>query len=232
MLSREEEERCRLSCSLDEGVFEGDFENEVHLPIASSSLPTQVFSPSSSNQSSSTSLGDHRSRTYPRVSRPLTDEKVQVSPVFVPEPIEAGVIISPLRMSTSLPDSSAATRSLPVVAGSGSPSNEHFPLISTSLSSSSDKSIPSSPEYTRSAWNTPLRSASSSHRSSSPSINTPIVAMSSVSLSESSERVDVRDGHSEEEHQGHLDLDLGEMDDDLKFAIELSLAEARSRGEV
>jgi hypothetical protein len=44
--------------------------------------------------------------------------------------------------------------------------------------------------------------------------------------------VDIRDGHSEEEHQEHLDMDLGEMDDDLKFAIELSLAEARSRGEV
>lgn len=222
MLSREEEEHRRLSRSIDEGVFEGDFEDEL---IASSSLPMHGF-PSPSNQSSSSSLCDHHSRAYPRTAPPVTDEKVQVSPVFVPEPMEAGVTISPLRMSTCLPGSSTTTRSLPVVVHSGSPTHEHFPLISASLSSSSGNSTPRSPGHTRSAWNTPLRSAPSSHGASSPYIDTTILGRSNVSLSSAGK--DVRDRRSEGKPSVPPDSD--EMDDDLKFAIELSLAEARSRG--
>jgi hypothetical protein len=218
MLSREEEERRRLSRSIDHGVLEGDFEDEVLLPVASSSLPTHGFP---SPHSSSSSLCDHHSRAYPRAARPATNEKVQVSPVFVPEPTEAGVTISPLRMSASLPGSSTATKSLPVVTHGTSSPNEHFPLISSSLSSSSGKSISGSPDYPRSAWNTPLRSTPSSY------IDTPTLGMSDGSLPPAS--VDIRDT-SEGEHPGAHDLD--DLDDDMKFAIELSLAEARSRGEV
>jgi len=42
--------------------------------------------------------------------------------------------------------------------------------------------------------------------------------------------MDFHERQSEGEPQAHLDLE--EMDEDLKFAIELSLAEARSRGEI
>jgi hypothetical protein len=42
--------------------------------------------------------------------------------------------------------------------------------------------------------------------------------------------MEFHDRQSEGEPQAPLDLE--EMDEDLKFAIELSLAEARSRGEV
>jgi hypothetical protein len=227
MLSREEEEHRRFSPAIDEGVFPRDSEDEIVLPIASSSLPTHGFPSPSTNQSSS-SLSDHHSRTYPRAARPVTNEKVQVSPVFVPEPMEAGVTISPLRISTSLPGSSTVT--LPVIVPSGSSSHEHFPLISSSLSSSSGRFIASSPEHARSAWNTPLRSAPSpspspSSHGSSPHVDTPTLGRSSVSLSSAS--IDVHYGQSEEEHLGP-----DEMDDDLKFVIELSLAEARSRGEI
>jgi hypothetical protein len=42
--------------------------------------------------------------------------------------------------------------------------------------------------------------------------------------------MEIPDRRSEEELQVSVDID--EMDEDLKFAIELSLAEARSRGEI
>ncbi|KAG1816768.1 WD40-repeat-containing domain protein [Suillus subaureus] len=215
MLSREEEEHRRVSHTLDEGVFEVDFEDETFLPVASSSLTAG----GSANQSSPSSI---YSRTYPRAALPMTNKKVQVSPVFVPEPMEAGVTISPLRIPTSLPGSSTGTRSLPEVARSASSSFEHFPSISSSISSST-----SSLEHIRSAWSTPLRSPPSSHGASSPHVGTPILRTSSASFSSSME---IHDRRSEGELLAPLDSD--EMDEDLKFAIELSLAEARSRGEV
>lgn len=215
MLSREEEEHRRVSHTIDEGVFEGDFENETILSVASCSSTTHGSALPVSNQSSLSSLNDHHSRTYPRAARPLTNEKVQVSPVFVPEPMEAGVTISPLRIPTSLPGSATGTRSLPEVARSTSSSFEHFPSISSSISSST-----SSLEHIRSAWSTPLRSPPSS-----PHVGTPILRTSFSSSS-----MEIPDRRSEEELQVPMDID--EMDEDLKFAIELSLAEARSRGEI
>lgn len=214
MLSREEEERRRISHTIDEGVFEVDFEDETFLPVGSSSSTVH----GSANQSSPSSLYDYYSRAYPRAARPITNEKVQVSPVFVPEPMEAGVTISPLRISTSLPGSSTDTRSSPEVGRSTSSSFEHFPSISSSISSST-----SSLERIRSAWSTPLRSPPSS-----PHVGTPILRTSSASFSSAS--LEIHDRRSEGELRTPLDLD--EMDDDLKFAIALSLAEARSRGEV
>ncbi|KAG0699623.1 hypothetical protein DFH29DRAFT_936054 [Suillus ampliporus] len=222
MLSREEEERRRLSHTIDEGVFEGDFEDEVFLPVVSSSSTTHGSPTSASNQSSSSSLYGHQSRAYPRAARPVTNEKVQVSPVFVPEPMEAGVTISPLRIPTALPSSSTGTRSLPEVARGTPSSYEHFPSISSSISSSTG-----SLEHIHSAWSTPLRSAPSSQGSSSPHIDTPMLRTSSAPLSSAS--VDV---HRRSQEELRVPLDLDEIDDDLKFAIELSLAEARSRGEV
>ncbi|KAG1797016.1 uncharacterized protein HD556DRAFT_1466155 [Suillus plorans] len=213
MLSREEEEHRRVSHTIDEGVFEGDFEDETFLPVASSSLTSHGSALPASNQSFPSLLYDRHSRTYPRAARPMTDEKVQVSPVFVPEPMEAGITISPLRIPASLPGSSTSTRSLPDVARSPSCSFERFPSTSSSISSST-----SSLEHNRSAWSTPLRSPPSS-----PNVGTPILRTSSASTENN-------DRQSEEELRATPDLD--EMDADLKFAIELSLAEARSRGEV
>lgn len=213
MISREEEQHRRVSHTIDEGVFEGDFEDETFLQVASSSLTSHGSALPASNQSFPSLLYDRHSRTYPRAARPMTDEKVQVSPVFVPEPMEASVTISPLRIPAPLPGSSTGTRSLPDVARSTSSSFEHFPSISSSISSST-----SSLEHNRSAWSTPLRSPPSS-----PNVGTPILRTSSASTENN-------DRQSEEELRATPDLD--EMDADLKFAIELSLAEARSRGEV
>ncbi|KAG1761301.1 hypothetical protein EDD22DRAFT_897373 [Suillus occidentalis] len=116
MLSREEEEHHRVfhtGHTIDEGVFEGDFDDETILSVASCSSTTHNSALPVSIQSSLGSLCDHHSRTYPRAARPLTNEKVQVSPVFVPEPMEAGATISPLRIPISLPGSATGTRSLP-----------------------------------------------------------------------------------------------------------------------
>lgn len=220
MLSREEEEHRRVSHTIDAGVFEGDFEDETILSVASCSSTTHGSVLPVSNQPSLSSLYDHHSRTHPRAARPLTNEKVQVSPVFVPEPMEAGVTISPLRIPTSLPGSSTGTRSLPEVARSTSSSFEHFPSISSSISSST-----SSLEHIRSAWSTPLRSPPSPHEASSPHVGTPILRTSFSSPS-----MEIHDRQSEEGLQVPVDID--EMDEDLKFAIELSLAEARSRDEI
>ncbi|KAG2078530.1 hypothetical protein BDR04DRAFT_998038 [Suillus decipiens] len=219
MLSREEEEHHRAPHIVDEGVFEADFEDETFLPTASS--PSIMYG--YANQPSPSSIYDHHSGTYPRAARLLTNEKVQVSPVFVPEPMEAGVTISPLRIPTSLPGSSTGTRSLPEMARSTSSSIEHFPSISSSISSST-----SSLEHIRSAWSTPLRSPPPSHGASSPYVGAPILRTSSASFSSAS--MENHGRHSEEELRTPLNLD--EMDEDLKFVIELSLAEARSRGEV
>ncbi|KAG2357475.1 WD40-repeat-containing domain protein [Suillus spraguei] len=219
MLSREEEEHHRSSNIVDEGVFQADFEDETFLPTASSPSVMHGYA----NQSSPGAFYDHHSRTYPRAARSLTNEKVQVSPVFVPEPMEAGVTISPLRIPKSLPGSSAGTRSLPEMARSTSSSTEHFPSISSSISSST-----SSLEHIHSAWSTPLRSPPPSHGASSPCVGTPILRTASASFSSASMENHGRD--SEEELRAPLDLD--EMDEELKFAIELSLAEARSRSEV
>lgn len=220
MLSREEEEHHRVSHTIDEGVFEGDFDDETILSVASCSSTAHDYALPVSNQSSLGSLCDHHSRTYPRAARPLTNEKVQVSPVFVPEPMEAGATISPLRIPKSLPGSATGTRDLPEVARSTSSSFEHFPSISSSISSST-----SSLEHVRSAWSTPLRSPPSSHGASSPHVGTPILRRSFSSSS-----MEIHERRSEEQLQVPVDID--EMDEDLKFAIELSLAEAHSRGEI
>ncbi|KAG2133795.1 WD40-repeat-containing domain protein, partial [Suillus bovinus] len=209
MLSREEEEHRRLSRTIDEGVFEGDFEDETLLSVASTSSTVYGSALPASNQSFPSFRYDRHSRTYPRATRPATNEKVQVSPVFIPEPMEAGVTISPLRIPTSLPGALTGTRSLPEVTHSLSSSFEHFPSISSSISSST-----SSLEHVRSAWSIPLRSPGSS-----PHAATPIFRTSSASMDNHVRR-------SEEE------LRVLDLDEDLRFAIELSLAEARSRGEV
>jgi hypothetical protein len=66
----------------------------------------------------------------------MTNEKVQVCPAFVSEPMEADVTISPIRTPTSLPSSMSGTGLLPQVARSPPFNFEYFPSISSSISSS------------------------------------------------------------------------------------------------
>ncbi|KAG8215422.1 hypothetical protein J3R82DRAFT_9030 [Butyriboletus roseoflavus] len=156
MLSREEEGVRRQRTVVDEGVFEGDFDDLPGTRTSSQSIPSMPLSPCHSSSS-------HHSngRQYPRVSLPMSNEKVQVSPPFVPEPMEAGTSISPLKslaIGPSAQSSPVATRS------TSSSSLDHFPSLSSSLSStsSSRRETSASPEQPRSAWITPLNSVSPS----------------------------------------------------------------------
>ncbi|KAH7882706.1 WD40-repeat-containing domain protein [Phlebopus sp. FC_14] len=223
MLSREEEERRRLTTDVDEGVFEGDFDD----------IPTPPHTPSSpllsSRHSSSSSLYHSNGRPYPRVALPTSNEKVQISPPFIPEPMEAGTSISPLQSTTF----QSSTLSGAVALRNNAPaSHDDFPAMSSSFSSTSStrggrtlsQSTSSSPDQPHSAWSTPMRSVPPS-----PSLMSPIARASSsraLFLTPNTEC------NREVENREKLSGLPEEMDDDLKFAIELSLAEARSRGEL
>jgi hypothetical protein len=228
MLSRQEEEERQLRMAREEGVFEGDFDD---LRGTSTSSQSQLSIPLSSHASSSSSTCHSHGRQYPRIAHSSSNEKVQVSPPFVPEPMEAGTSISPLRSlitGPGTPCNAITTRS------TSSSSLEDFPTISSSLSSTSSTrgmsaqhSVSSSPDRPRSAWSTPLKSIPPSP-SPSPSaphsrITTPVVAMSLLTA-------DIARNRETSTVEQHL-LDPEEMDDDLRLAIELSLVEARSRGE-
>lgn len=232
MLSRDEEEvRCqprdlaessRTAFRDDEGVFIADFD-DVPTPMATrssmfgseaSSAPSSRAS-SFSAHSSPNSDGIQPARTFPRVAPSSSNHKIQVSPRLRPEPMEAGPITLPL----------PARRVSQTAAASGPPPAsdlEHFPAVVSRASSSASASgssaslagsAPGSPQSIRSAWSTPLRSA----RSSEVPSPSPVVVGSPARALTSAARMGP--SHAEED------------DADLRFALELSLAEARSRGE-
>ncbi|KAF8834663.1 hypothetical protein BDN67DRAFT_914521 [Paxillus ammoniavirescens] len=226
ILSRQEEEERQLRMAREEGVFEGDFDDHRG---TSTSSQSQLSTSLSSHASSSSSTRHSNGRQYPRIAHPSSNEKVHVSPPFVPEPMEAGTSISPLRslaLGPGTPCNAITMRS------TSSSSLEDFPVISSSLSSTSSSrgmsaqpSVASSPDRPRSAWNTPLKSIPPSPGPSVPHsrIATPVVAMSLLTADIARNR---------ETSKVEQDLpDPEEMDDDLRLAIELSLVEARSRGE-
>lgn len=197
MLSREEEEARQHGTTVEEGVFEGEFDD---LPDTSTS----------SRSRSSPSKPWKDDCQYPRVSIPVSNEKVQVSPPFVPEPMEAGTSVSPLK---SLTIRSSASPGPLTSRSTSSSSLDHFPAMGCSPSSkpSSKRGTSASPH---SAWSTPLKSSPTSSSPRSHVITPTRSANASLS-------VDVpRSGKQSRE-----------MDDDLKLAIELSLAEARRRGD-
>ncbi|PIL26226.1 hypothetical protein GSI_11981 [Ganoderma sinense ZZ0214-1] len=244
MLSRDEEEARRRPQDVaessrtafrdDEGVFIGDFD-DVPTPMAtrSSMFGSEASSAPSSRASSFSAHSAHSSpnsdgiqtgRAFPRVTPSSSNHKVQVSPRHHPEPMEARFIMSPL------PASRAS-----LTAGGPPPASdlEHFPAVVNRTSSASASgssaslagSAPGSPRSIRSAWSTPLRSLRSSEApsptrlpgagSASPVESPPVRALSGALTS-----------------AGRLGPSYAEEDDgDLRFALELSLAEARSRGE-
>ncbi|OJT11102.1 hypothetical protein TRAPUB_12386 [Trametes pubescens] len=226
----------------DEGVFMGDFD-DLPTPMAT---PSAVFglTPSAAASRTSSSSG-HSSptsgastsvfqggRTVPRAMPSTSNHKVQVSPRFYPEPMEAGLDDGALARSSS----SSGEGILPPVSDS-----DHFPAVSrtpssasggggaatsvwaTPLSSMRDSTM-GSPQSMRSAWSNPLRSFRSSEapspsRVSSPSLSPACSLTGALATTSLSGRSD------------GAEPPVDEDDADLRFAIELSLAEARSRGE-
>ncbi|KAJ7772739.1 WD40-repeat-containing domain protein [Mycena maculata] len=179
MLSREEAiERERSASVIDEGVFEGDFDDGESVPARRAS-PARSASPPSSAPSSPPRVSSVQSRDARPIPRPsASNSKIQVSPPFRAEPSEALFVPS------------TSPRSIP-------PTAAHFPPISSGTSPRGSAAA-SPAKSTKSAWSTPLA------RSPVPSPGTSVSRSSSFAAT---------DG----------------MDEDLRLAIELSLAEAHSR---
>ncbi|KAJ6594264.1 hypothetical protein B0H19DRAFT_1094736 [Mycena capillaripes] len=192
MLSREEaieRERSAAAQAIDEGVFVGDFDDEVIIPahhnVSASPARSAASSPPSSAPSSpprASAVDSRKGRPIPRASP--SNAKIQVSPPFRAEPVEA--LFTPSSPSKRGPAPAAA----------------HFPTIGSSVSPRG------SPAKSKSAWSTPLQRRSPT---ASPGTSVPGTAPISRAPSASLKADD-------------------DMDDDLRLAIELSLAEALSRG--
>ncbi|KAI1795404.1 hypothetical protein LXA43DRAFT_882120 [Ganoderma leucocontextum] len=227
MLSRDEEEARRRPRGLaessrtafrdDEGVFIADFDDASSVPSSRASS----FSAHSLPNSEIRTDGVQAGRTFPRVAPSSSNHKVQVSPRLHPEPTEAGLITRPLPTSRA-----SLTAGGPPTASD----LEHFPVVSRTPSSVSASgssaslagSAPGSPRSIRSAWSTPLRSLRSSE------VPSPSPAAGSASPAESP----TRPLSSVLTSNQRLPPTYAEEEDgDLRFALELSLAEARSRGE-
>ncbi|KAL4065655.1 hypothetical protein V8B97DRAFT_1875128 [Scleroderma yunnanense] len=253
MLSRDEEEsrRRNIDGPGDAGgsgvggeVYEGDFDDLLGTGTGSdASVSSQLRTPISS---SSSVTSEHR---FPRLVPPTSNEKVQLSPLFVPEPMDAGPGMSPRspEVSGTATDASSSLLS----------SLDDFPIIGSSTSSvASSKgstksgllrvgSHGSRPEQVRaSAWSTLNKSVLSPGAGNAldgPG-GPPASGHRSTSDTTTRSRDDLShtggDMTSPKEENGCSSLStasfdgIEEMDDELRFAIELSLAEARSRGEV
>lgn len=242
MLSRDEEQARRESAAErsrhdfgEEGVFLADFD-DVPTPMATPSNPfgsapssvvtsrTSSFSAHSSPSppSGSYTNGMHVGQSFPRAAPSSSNHKVQVSPRAHPEPMEAGSSTS----ASPLPSRSASSSVGIVSTSTYDP--EQFPAVSRTPSSASGSSVrdsaPGSPQSVRSAWSTtPLRSL---HSSGAPS---PSRVGGTASPSQSPSRS--VSGALGSARRAAPPVSYAEEDEDLRFAIELSLAEARSRGE-
>ncbi|TCD62793.1 hypothetical protein EIP91_006411, partial [Steccherinum ochraceum] len=158
MLSRDEEERRRRNSRPrvdDDGVFIGDFD-DLQTPV-STEMP---FFLSGTNGTSSGSRSNHQSpRLLPRVAPSTSNTKVQVSPRVLPEPMEAGLSISPISRESSVPGSLSSSVRNNVITGDVS----NFPTMSSTPTHSNGSGTPirramsGSPESVRSAWSAPLR---------------------------------------------------------------------------
>ncbi|CAA7262686.1 unnamed protein product [Cyclocybe aegerita] len=265
MLSRDETNAQASSSSsgLEEGVFEGDFDDETgeeddgttvssgrgsRRPSISSSstglrAPPSVSSSSSSASSASRSSHSSRSvsainpgRPIPRVQPSGSNQKVQVSPPYRGEPVEAG----PEYIAGSESASSMSSLSLSPPSGPTGTrmhlEDHYFPPMPTSTNASptktpptpSPKSVKTSPasKGKANAWSAPLtKRMSTNPASSAPRPN----AWAGPSrISPPSVGQPARHSIGSAAAAGSAGDD---MDDDLRFALELSLAEAKSRGE-
>jgi hypothetical protein len=204
---------------VEEGIFEGDFDDDpsAHrrtivepLGMASSSFSSPFRSGVCTPQTSG--------RPVPHARRSNSNQKIQVSPPLRPEAMEAGVNT---RMAT------------PAVTPPSDKS--HFPPINTSTSPSPR---PAAMWGRRDDSRSPIQSQACSSTSGSPrSIGS--VASSSAwktplvkSVGGSPGSVSSRAGQGSSPAtrlNPSSSLSPADMDDDLRLAIELSLAEARSR---
>ncbi|KAI0920221.1 hypothetical protein AcV5_010021 [Taiwanofungus camphoratus] len=240
----------------DEGVFMADFD-DLQTPISApttagselASAASAYVSSFSSHSPPSSSV--HYGRSLPRAVPSQSNHKVQISPRMRPEPMEAGFSTSPLGCSTSssmsmqgapLPSISDIEQ-FPVVSRTPSSAGMSPPNGTPGSSSMTRRSISGSPESYRSAWNTPLHSTRSMASVPSPrgsTASSPVVVHDLASASRVVGPSLISAGFTRENNDSATGLssrsssiaeDNAVVDEDLRLAIELSLAEARSRGE-
>lgn len=244
--------------SIDEGVFFDDFD-DVRTPF--STHPTQdrdrLFGVGSSRAVSShhsvprtngySTSGAGTGRSTPNLNGHLSvqtspsNRKIHVSPRLRPEPIEAGTSISPGNPVSRSYSSGSSNPEGSV------PSPDEFPSMS---STPTHRSI-SVAGSVNSAWNSPLRALdftpSSPTSTSSVGVGRSVASsptgrlgleqsFASLNVGSASGSVDGANGaDGASASGGGRALTRTEMEEreaeDLRFAIELSLAEARSRGE-
>ncbi|GJE93007.1 F-box protein [Phanerochaete sordida] len=214
MLSRDEEERRRLEQNRDEfEVFGGDFDEDVQTPITS---------PPSFLDTASSSTNRYGFPNRAQFAPSSSMAKIQISPRVRPEPTEAGFSCSPLSrsvsgsLSSSISSSRGLSRTSSQAPSRGDPTQ--FPAMAATPTR---RSISGSPASARSAWSTPLRAAHSEGPSSPR-------ASASVAGSPAAPRAPGVSLLSEKFAEA---MAVREEDEDLRYALELSLAEARSRGE-
>ncbi|KAF9476903.1 hypothetical protein BDN70DRAFT_838574 [Pholiota conissans] len=249
------------SLEVDEGVFEGDFEGDFDIeerstisggssrrPSTSASTSSLVAPPisssSSSGSSASVSVSSHRSgmtttktgRPIPRVAPSSSNEKIRISPPYREEPMEAG-------REYSSEDAELAERGTrmhiedhnfpPIgsasVSPSSAPSGSAFGGRSSKAAAATTPPVSASPlpggspkSLRSSAWNTPLK-APRPNTGTSPGY-APQNAWAGPSRISPPVRMQQRSNVG-------LTSSADDMDEDLRFALELSLIEARSRGE-
>jgi hypothetical protein len=210
MLSRDEELQ-KLQKNNDEhvheeGIFDADESSNSQSGSDQSTLSSYSvpqYSPPPLRPSASGSSSSSYGRVVPLVSPSSSNVKVQVSPRFYPEPMEAGGIFGS-------PTSPSEPQSIPQGNPSSFPSSSYSQLIHgpvNLLATPSKQSFAGtgSPSGKPNAWNKPLPGTG---LAASPSISTgnPL----QVSL------------RKEWEVEAEEDMEL-------RFALELSLAEAQSR---
>ena len=236
MISRDEESRRRTVDGDGTGVggevYEGDFDNLL-------GTGTNPSSPSSS-----THVAERR---FPRVVSPTSNEKVQISAPLDLEPMGAGPSTTSTKSSDAIDvDVSAHTPS--------TSSFEDFPAMSSStssLSSSKESGNTSSvhlgsqgsPIRAReSAWSRPAKyvlspgarsdtgasSRRGARRDGGRASTTGFLSGSGTPTRSLDDAPYKRDRITPQSGGNDIDT-LEEMDDEMRFAIELSLAEARSR---
>lgn len=212
-------EGSQFNTAVEEGVFEGDFDDipsARHRPILQQ-LGTISSSTSSWTSSARSVMSTPQSsgRSVPRIRLSASNQKIQISPPCKPEAMEAGTC-------------TGSTTTSVIASSEASTDESHFPPMSASVSPSSSPSTAvgdrrkGSPIQKRSPKSVSGSPQSTESTASTSAWKKPLIKSSAGSPGSVPPR---RSGSSSS-------LPLADMDDDLKYAIELSLAEARSRGEV
>lgn len=214
MLSRDEElqklQKSNNEHVHEEGVFDADESSNSQSgsdqsTMSSSSVrqyspPPLPFSTSGSNTSS------YR-RIVPLVSPSSSNIKVQVSPRFYPEPMEAGGLLSSPSEPQSIPQGNPSS-----FPSSSYSQSTHGPITLLATPSKQGLSGTVSPSGKPNAWNKPLPRTGSA---ASPSV--PTEGPLQISL------------RGDWEVKAERNREVEDME--LRFALELSLAEAQSREE-